>query len=139
MSRIHAASVAECPIVDIKLQSGRKIEEARKRYGITQQQFARDSGMGVRWLREIESGNPRSRLDDHLICSYLLGLSTGHISIPLLFAGQKMCFPRQLATGDLSEFERTCIEVISQRHLDHLTRALTPLWLSTSGETGVKI
>ncbi|HKX80193.1 MAG TPA: transcriptional regulator [Novosphingobium sp.] len=139
MSRVHAASVAECPIVDIKLQSGRKIEEARKRYGITQQQFARDSGMGVRWLREIEAGNPRSRLDDHLICSYLLDLSTGHIVIPLLFAGQKMSFPRQLATGDLSEFERMCIEVISERNLDHLTRALTPVWLSTPGETGVKI
>src|SRR3546814_17046840 len=67
-------------------------------------------------------------LDDHLVCAYRLGLSTGHILIPLLFAGQKMCFPHQLATGDLSDLERMCIELIAQRNLDHLTQALTPAW-----------
>jgi len=84
----------------------------------------------VRWLREIEAGNPRSRLDDHLACAYRLDLSTGHILIPLLFAGQKMCFPRQLAMGDLSELERLCIEMIARRNLDHLTQALTPAWIN---------
>ena len=39
-----------------------------------------------------------------------------------------MCFPRQLAMGDLSDLERMCIEMIAQRNLDHLTRALTPAW-----------
>ena len=120
MSHNLATSVAESPILYVKVQSGRQIEEARKKKRLTQRDLARELGMGVRWLREIEAGNPRSRLDDHLLCAYRLGLSTGHISIPLLFAGQRMCFPKQLATGDLSHLERMCIELIAQRNLDHL-------------------
>jgi transcriptional regulator with XRE-family HTH domain len=128
MSHVNATSVAESPILYVKVQSGRQIEEARKKRRLTQRDLARELGMGIRWLREIEGGNPRSRLDDHLLCAYRLGLSTGHILIPLLFAGQKMCFPQQLAMGDLSDLERMCIELISQRILDHLTKALTPAW-----------
>ena len=135
MSHLLATSVAESPILYVKVISGRQIEEARKKLRLTQRELARELGMGVRWLREIEAGNPRSRLDDHLVCAYTLGLSTGHILIPLLFAGQRMCFPQQLATGDLSELERMCIEMIAQRNLDHLTRALTPTWANRMAPT----
>ena len=124
MSHDLATSVAECPILYVKVQSGRQIEEARKRLRLTQRDLARELGMGVRWLREIEAGNPRSRLDDHLLCAYRLGLSTGHILIPLLFAGQRMCFPRQLAMGDLSDLERMCIEMIAQRNLESREKVL---------------
>lgn len=132
MSLECAASVAEEPLSYVKVRSGRQIEEARKREGITQQQLARDLGMGVRWLREIEGGNPKSKLDDHLRCAYCLGLSTGHILIPLLFAGQRMAFPHQLALGDLRDLERLCIEVIAERNLSQLTVALTPRWRASS-------
>lgn len=128
MALDRAASVPESPLSYVKEQSGRQIEEARKREGITQRQLASDLGMGVRWLREIESGNPKSKLDDHLRCTYRLGISSGHILIPLLFASQRMMFPKQLATGDLRELERLCIEVISERNLSALTSALTPNW-----------
>ncbi len=128
MSLEDAASVAEGPLSHIKEQSGRRIEEARKREGLTQRELARDLGMGVRWLREIESGNPKARLDDHLRCAYKLDLSTGHILIPLMFFSQKMAFPMHLAIGDLRELERLCIEVVAQKHLDQLTNALTPRW-----------
>jgi transcriptional regulator with XRE-family HTH domain len=130
MSQESAASDADGPLAHVKEQSGRRIEEARKREGLTQRELARDLGMGVRWLREIESGNPKTRLDDHLLCAYRLGLSTGHILIPLMFFAQKMSFPRQLAIGDLRELERLCIEVIAQRNIDQLTNALTPRWRS---------
>jgi transcriptional regulator with XRE-family HTH domain len=131
MSLELAASVAEGPLSYVKVQSGRHIEQARKRIGLTQRQLALDLGMGVRWLREVEGGNPKSRLEDHLRCAYHLGLSTGHILIPLLFAGQRMAFPRQLASGDLRELERLCIEVIAERNLRQLTTALTPVWTPT--------
>ena len=136
MSQECAASVAEGPLSYVKEQSGRQIEEARKRVGITQRELARDLGMGVRWLREIESGNPKSKLDDHLRCTYQLGLSSGHILIPLLFAGQRMCFPKQLGGGDLCDLERLCIEVIAERNLSQLTNALTPRWRSPSMAAG---
>lgn len=128
MSHHCAASDAEGPLSYVKEQSGRRIEEARKLNGITQRELAHDLGIGIRWLREIEAGNPRSRLEDHLMCAYHLEISTGHILIPLMFFAQKMSFPRQLAGGDLRELERLCIEVVAERNLQQLTRALTPNW-----------
>lgn len=136
MSLECAASVAESPLSYVKLQSGRQIEKARKKLGLTQRQLARELCMGERWMREIESGNPKSTLDDHLLCAYRLGLSTGHILIPLLFAGQRMNYPMQLAVGDLSDLERLCIEVISERKLTQLTIALTPGWQVSVLATG---
>ncbi len=136
MSLDCAASVADAPLSYVKEQSGRQIEEARKKVGITQRELARNLGMGVRWLREIESGNPKAKLDDHLRCAYRLGLSTGHILIPLLFAGQRMCFPKQLAAGDLCDLERLCVEVVAERNLSQLTNALTPRWQSSSLAAG---
>lgn len=129
MSLKEAASVADAPLLSyVKEQSGRRIEKARKRGGITQSQLAGNLGMGVRWLREIEAGNPRSQLDDHLRCTYQLGLSAGHIVIPLLFYGQGMSFPEALAVGDLGDLERRCIEMIAEENIRRLTSQLTPRW-----------
>jgi transcriptional regulator with XRE-family HTH domain len=124
-----AASVSQTLMIAlVKEQSGRRIEQARKREGITQRQLAHDLGMGIRWLREIESGNPASRLDDHLQCAFQLGLSVGHILIPLLFYGHHMDFPQQLTTGDLHDIERQCIDLIAERNIRQITSALTPKW-----------
>jgi len=132
MSLDCATSDADAPLLSyVKEQSGRRIEQRRKQIGMTQRRLARDLGMGERWLREIESGNPKSRLDDHLRCNYQLGISTGHILIPLLFYGQNMSYPRQLVGGDLRELERRCIEVISEENIRRLTQQLTPLWRET--------
>jgi transcriptional regulator with XRE-family HTH domain len=122
-------------IVAVKEQSGRQIERARKFGGITQRQLARDLGMGTRWLREIESGNPAARLEDHLKCTQQLGLSVGHILIPLLFHGHDMDFPQQLAMGDLHELERQCIDLIAKRKIQEVTSALTPRWWRPGGPT----
>ena len=46
----------------IKLMSGRRIEMKRRVERITQEDFAANIGIGTRWLREIEAGNPKSRL-----------------------------------------------------------------------------
>ena len=127
---------ADGPLSMVKHQSGRQIEVARKKEGITQRQLARELGMGVRWLREIEGGNPKARLDDHLMCAYRLGLSTGHILIPLLFAGQRMAYPKQLAVGDLRDLERLCVEVVAERNLAQLKRALTPRWQTSASMSG---
>ena len=58
MSHDLATSVAESPILYVKVQSGRQIEEARKKRRLTQRDLARELGMGVRWLREIISSAP---------------------------------------------------------------------------------
>jgi len=116
----------------VKELSGRRIELARRRARITQEQLARAMRMGARWLREIESGNPAARLDDHLLCAHKLGLSTGHIVLPLLFFGHDMAFPHQLAHGDLVALERQCIDLIAERNIRELTEQLTPKWWPTA-------
>jgi transcriptional regulator with XRE-family HTH domain len=122
----------EALLAFVKEVSGRRIERARRRAHITQENLARRLHMGARWLREIEGGNPTSRLDDHLLCAHELGLSNGHILLPLLFFGHDMAFPRQLAHGDLVALERQCIDLIAERNIRELTDQLTPKWWPAS-------
>lgn len=114
----------------VKELSGRRIEQARRHEGLTQARLADEVGISMRWLREIESGNPASRLDDHLTCAHHLGLSTGYIFLPLLFLGHDMEFPRMLALGDLRELERQCIDLISTQTIETMTVQLMPRWWS---------
>lgn len=100
-------------LAEVKSISGRRIEERRRRHRITQQQLAADVGIGVRWLREIEAGNPKSRFDDHVACTHALGLSAAHLLIPMLFLEHHMHFPRHFFLDDMVELEARCIEFIS--------------------------
>lgn len=111
-------------LATIKLMSGRRIEMKRRYEKITQDDFAASVGIGTRWLREIEAGNPKSRLDDHFRCAHALGLSTGHLIIPLLFMEHQRTFPRALLEGDISAIETMCIDAIAQHNLDLLSRQL---------------
>lgn len=42
---------------------GKFIKEQRKKVGLTQEEFAIRSGLGLRFVRELESGKPTVRLD----------------------------------------------------------------------------
>lgn len=107
----------------IKEISGKRIEERRRRNRITQTALAHAVGIGVRWLREIEAGNPKSKLDDHFRCAHRLGLSTTHILIPLLFTEHHMSIPRELLLDeDLSEVERRCIALIAEHNMSAIAR-----------------
>jgi DNA-binding XRE family transcriptional regulator len=112
----------------VKEVSGRRIEDARRSRQMTQECLAREIGVSARWLREMEGGNPASKLDDHLRCSRHLQLPTGHILIPLMFLGHEMAFPRQLVHGDFVELERQCIDLIADRSIRQITGQLTPRW-----------
>ncbi|MBA4090128.1 MAG: transcriptional regulator [Sphingobium sp.] len=131
MSPDRATALSTSPLLNfVKEISGRRIEQARRRNGMTQAQFAREIGISMRWLREIEAGNPSSRLDDHVVCAQFLRLSTGHIFLPLLFCGQEMEFPRELTYGDFNELERECIDLIAERNIKRIQTKLTPRWWS---------
>ncbi|QNG48548.1 helix-turn-helix domain-containing protein [Sphingobium yanoikuyae] len=104
-------------LAEVKTISGRRIEERRKRHRITQKQLAADVGIGVRWLREIEAGNPKSRVDDHIACAHALGLSSAHLIIPMLFLEHNMHFPRHFFLDDMHQLEALCIDFISNLSL----------------------
>ncbi|MGI9377293.1 MAG: helix-turn-helix domain-containing protein [Tsuneonella suprasediminis] len=113
---------------EIKLLSGERIRCERNRLGITQFKLATNLGASPRWMREIEAGAPATKLEDHLKATLSLGMLTGHIALPILFAGHRMRFPRQLVYGDLLAIERQCIEVISESVLTGLKQDLSPEW-----------
>ena len=39
------------------------VKKMRKQYGLTQEQLAMKSGVGLRFLRELEGGKPTLRMD----------------------------------------------------------------------------
>ncbi|PJG47166.1 transcriptional regulator [Sphingobium sp. LB126] len=100
-------------LAEVKRISGRRIEERRRFQRKTQEQLASEVGIGVRWLREIEAGNPKSRIDDHFRLAHGLGLSSAHLLIPMLFLEHHLHFPRGLLHDDMHELESLCIELIA--------------------------
>ena len=99
---------------EIKLISGKCIEGRRRMERITQQQLAANVGIGVRWLREIEAGNPKPTIEDHLRCASRLGLPAGYFFLPMMFLEHERIFPRDLLLGDLKHLQEQCIEFIIQ-------------------------
>jgi transcriptional regulator with XRE-family HTH domain len=112
-------------LAEIKQMSGRRIEDGRKREGLTQSMLASRVGLGVSWIREIESGNPKTRIDDHLRCSVALGISPSYIFIPLLFMAHGLQFAPQLLAGNLHELERHWLEFIVDYNIADMRRILT--------------
>lgn len=93
---LHHVSSAQEPIETIKLVLGRAVEERRKRLRVTQNHLADEVGISVRWLREIEAGNPRSTMENHLRCWAALGLPVSHIFVPVMFTELDMRFPLEM-------------------------------------------
>ncbi|WP_447954133.1 helix-turn-helix domain-containing protein [Sphingopyxis chilensis] len=113
-------------LAEIKQMSGRRIEDGRKRKGLTQSMLAKQVGLGVSWIREIESGNPKTKIDDHLRCSAALKISPSYIFIPLLFMAHGFQFAPQLLAGNLFELERHWLQFIIDRNIADMRRLLSP-------------
>lgn len=97
---------------EIKLISGKCIEGRRRMERITQAQLAAEAGIGVRWLREIESGSPKPSIEDHLRCASRLGLPAGYFFLPMMFLQHRRSFPADLLHGDMNRLQEHCIEFI---------------------------
>ncbi|MFP1130085.1 helix-turn-helix domain-containing protein [Asticcacaulis sp. W401b] len=54
---------------------GRSVRRARKGQGLTQEQLASTSGVGVRYLRELEQGKESCHIGKALIVLSMLGLT----------------------------------------------------------------
>ncbi|WP_232512442.1 helix-turn-helix domain-containing protein [Novosphingobium sp. PP1Y] len=111
-------------LAEIKQMSGRRIENGRKREGLTQSMLAKRVGLGVSWIREIESGNPKTKIDDHLRCSAALRISPSYIFIPLLFTVHGLRFAPQLLAGNLFELERRWLQFIVDQNIADMRKTL---------------
>lgn len=99
----------------LKEVSGRRIEGERRRRFLTQRQFATLVRMSVRWVREIESGNPVVKMDDHLRCAAALELAPSYIFLPLLYHSHGRLLPIDVLHMDLVDVERRYMRLIARR------------------------
>lgn len=119
MPREHSESDDRASLLDqIKHISGRRIEDARRHRRLTQTQFARQAGLSVRWLREIESGSPSVKLDDHIECALALGIAPTYIFIPLICHVFGRPLPPTFDQADGAGCERLLVDLISAGRID---------------------
>jgi y4mF family transcriptional regulator len=59
--------------IDTPISLGKSARTARKRLGLTQPQLALASGVGVRFIVELEAGKPTLRLENILRVLHALG------------------------------------------------------------------
>ena len=55
---------------------GKYVKEHRKKLGLTQQEFAMRSGLGLRFVRELERGKPTLRMDKVNQALSMFGMET---------------------------------------------------------------
>ncbi len=55
------------------------IKKSRKEVGLTQEEFAIRSGLGLRFVRELERGKPTVRMDKVNIALNMFGMEAGPI------------------------------------------------------------
>lgn len=59
---------------------GNYVKEMRKQYGLTQEQLAAKSGVGLRFLRELEADKPTLRMDKVNMVLEMFGSQLGVVS-----------------------------------------------------------
>jgi len=72
--------------IDTPISLGLAVRTARKRLGLTQPQLALASGVGVRFIVELEAGKPTLRLENVLRVLHALG---GSLCVEGLVKGQE--------------------------------------------------
>ncbi|KHK88935.1 helix-turn-helix domain-containing protein [Novosphingobium malaysiense] len=126
MSRYLSAQSGHELLDEMKLLSGRTIEERRKHARITQRQLAGTIGIGARWIREIEAGNPRSTIDLHIKCAAALGLPVSYLLVPLLFMESDMKFPVGFIVDHFAGLKDHTIKCIGDYYLETLGKQVRP-------------
>ncbi len=111
-------------LAEIKAISGWAIERRRLQIRLKQEDLASRASITSRWIREIEGGNPKSTLDDHLRCAAALDLSVGFLAIPMLYMERHAKIPRELLLPNLAVIEEQCIKAVSGHILDALRHTM---------------
>lgn len=64
-----------------KTKLAQTVKELRKRHGLTQVQAAEYAGVGLRFVRELETGKKTLRMDKVNSLLYLFGLELGPVPV----------------------------------------------------------
>lgn len=55
------------------------VKKSRKEAGLTQEEFAMRSGLGLRFIRDLEQGKPTVRMDKVNVALEMFGMEAGPI------------------------------------------------------------
>lgn len=58
------------------------VKKSRKEAGLTQEEFAMRSGLGLRFVRELEQGKPTVRMDKVNVALNMFGMEAGPVRSP---------------------------------------------------------
>lgn len=97
----------------VKRVSGERIRSERRRRHIRQEDLALQLGMSPKWLREIEGGNPGTRLEEHLLVAGTLGLPTAYIGLAILYVMRGAIVPLHVLYEDVDDLERQCMNMVA--------------------------
>jgi HTH-type transcriptional regulator/antitoxin HipB len=61
-------------IIHTAADFGKLIRETRRQHKLTQAELAAASGIGIRYVRELESGKPTCQLEKALLVARMLGI-----------------------------------------------------------------
>lgn len=134
--RVSSGSGAS-PLAAMKQMAGRRIEDERRRVGLSQRRLGQLAGYSVSWVREIESGNPKVRIDDHLRCFEALDISQNYILIPMIFNASGRHFPPQLLVGDIRYIERKLMSFLVDENLAYIRELIDPRHVCGNGTADV--
>lgn len=66
----------------VQTRLAKYVKDMRKRYGLTQVDLSEKSGVGLRFVRELEQGKPTLRLDKVNKILELFGSEVGAVPMP---------------------------------------------------------
>jgi len=111
---------------EVKLVSGRRVEQERRNRGMSQVQLGQRAGLGPAWIRQMEGGSPKVRLEAHLDCFDVLKISPLVLMIPILFVIHGRHYPPHLLLGDLKRLELALIDFIINWNVADIRDAMLP-------------
>ncbi len=109
---------------DVKQLCGYRIEQERRLRGLSQVQLGRRAGLSRDWVRQVESGYPKVKLDDYWRCLSAINLSPLILVVPMLVQYKGLEFSPTLLTGDLAVLEREILDAILNWTVTGLHRSM---------------
>lgn len=114
-------------LVAAKQMCGKRVELERRRRGMSQVLLGRKAGLGPAWIRQLEGGYPKVRLEDYLACLESFDVSPLALLVPVLFAKHGRDIPQSLLLGDLERLETSLMEAVVRWHVEELQAMLAAM------------
>ncbi|HUD95148.1 MULTISPECIES: helix-turn-helix domain-containing protein [Sphingobium] len=109
---------------NVKAILGRRIELERRSRGMNQAGLGKHIGLGVAWVRNLEGGYPKVRLEQYFASLDTLGISVLTMCVPLLFIIHGRKYPPHLLFSDMRRLESAIIDFVIEWNVSDVKATL---------------